>query len=392
MINLLRVSLLLCTFYGPHASSQDVEVKPEIKVDLGSASKFTALANTYYSGGSASKIHGNVIANTYSTTGAGSNVHGNFSSGDVLTLGAGAKVYGNAESKGAGNATANTLITGSLFTLGVGTMGDGAHVEVDFISGLDGTIGANARLSEEWGVGEGSVATASASSNRINSDAVHADIQHLDWVSRNIDHDMLTATSDLNAAKDFLATLAPTHTTLPPTSVIDSILFSGTYHAASWSTTAGTKLTLDGQGQDNAMWVFNVDDILAFGGDSKVELFNVGNNAKIFWNVGSKASLGGYASLGDGASVTGVIMAEDYVMVGANASIMHASSASGNCAGVYSTTSYISVGANATLGGDRCLPRDLSLSSDVSAAGANITFFVFFALFILKRLIRRKND
>jgi hypothetical protein len=135
---------------------------------------------------------------------------------------------------------------------------------------------------------------------------------------------------------------------------VGTTFYAGVYSAASWSTTAGTTLTLDGQGLDNAMWVFNIDDILAFGGDSTVELFNVGDNAQVLWNVGSVFSPGGYASLGDGADIVGTIIAEDYVMVGANATVMHASAAYGNCAGIYSTTSYVSIGANAVVGGAGC--------------------------------------
>jgi hypothetical protein len=53
---------------------------------------------------------------------------------------------------------------------------------------------------------------------------------------------------------------------------VDTTLFAGVYSAASWFTTAGTTLTLDGQGQNDAMWLFNIEDILAFGGVSTVEL------------------------------------------------------------------------------------------------------------------------
>jgi hypothetical protein len=44
------------------------------------------------------------------------------------------------------------------------------------------------------------------------------------------------------------------------------------------------------------------------------------------------------------------------VMVGANATVMHASADYGNCAGVYSTTSYVSVGDSAVVGGAGCSP------------------------------------
>jgi hypothetical protein len=324
----------------------------------------SVIANTYVSGGDSAVVYGNVIAKTYASTGNGSIIHGDFRSGDVTTLGYGATVNGNVESKGAGNAGANTLITGDLVTGGVGTMGASAHVEGNFISGLAGTIGANAILEGNWEVGVGSIAAASASSNKINSDAVDTDIEYLNSVQANLDSDMITATNELIGAKAALSDMTSTELTLSPTFVTDGTLFAGVYDAASWSTAAGTTLTLDGQGLDDAIWIFNIDDVLAFGSDSTVELVNAGSNAQVFWNIGSVSSPGGYASLGDGADVLGIIIAEDYVTVGANATVMHASEADGNCAGIYSTTSYVSIGANAIVGSD-CLPCTFRSSMDI---------------------------
>ncbi|MFT5760062.1 MAG: putative acyltransferase (DUF342 family) [Alteromonadaceae bacterium] len=345
-------------------------------ISIGSAEDFTVLANTYNSGGAGSTVHGNVIAKTYASTGNGSTIHGDFRSGDVLTLGDGATVNGNAESKEAGTATANTLVTGNLVTGGVGTMGDSAHVKGNFISGLDGTIGANAILDGNWEVGAGSVAAASASSNRNNSDAVDTDIAYLHSVLDDIEDDMLQATNDLISAGLSLSAMVSTQPTLAPTFTTTGTLIAGVYDAASWSTTAGTTLTLDGQGQDDAMWVFNIEDILAFGGVSTVELFNVGSNARVFWNVRN-----GYTTLGDGADIVGTIIAKDYVMVGANATVMHASAADGNCAGVYSTTSYVSIGANAVVGGAGCS------STSVPEPGTN----TILALGLLMGFVKRKH-
>jgi hypothetical protein len=322
-------------------------------IERGSAEGFAVLANTYVSGGDGSTVHGNVLSKTYGSTGNGSTINGDYRSGDVLTLGDGANVNGNAESIEAGSATANTLVTGNLVTGGVGTMGDTARVNGDFISGLDGTIGANAILDGNWEVGAGSVAAASASSNKQSSDAQDTNTVHLEGIKQAIRDDMTNATNDLIATKAQLSAQTPS-TTLAPTYTTDGTLFAGVYDAASWSTKAGTTITLDGQGQNDAQWIFNIADILAFGGVSTIRLANVGTNAQVYWNVGSGASPGGYSSIGDGAEIVGIIIAEDYVMVGANAIVYHASADQGNCAGIYSTTSYVSIGANAIVGGAGC--------------------------------------
>ena len=317
---------------------------------IGSAENFTVLSNTYTSTGDSAVVYGNVIADTYATAGANTIINGDFRTGDVLTLGDGAAVTGNAQSVEAGTATANTTVEGNFEVGGVGTMGDTSYVQGNFISGLDGTIGAKAVLDGNWEVGAGSVATASLSSNKVAGDAVDTDTAYLNGVKSAITNDMNAATNDLIAAKVSLTAMG-LGTGLAATMTVNTTYTAGVFSAASWSTTAGTTLTLDGQGLDNQMWVFNIEDILAFGGNSTVKLFDVGANAQVFWNV-SNLTPGGYASLGDGADIVGTIIAEDYVKVGANAFVRSASD--GNCAGVYSTTSYVTIGANAVVGGANC--------------------------------------
>jgi len=305
----------------------------------------------------------------------------------VLTLGDGATVNGNAESIEAGSATANTRVTGNLVVGGVGTMGDSSHVEGNFISGLDGTIGANGVLDGNWEVGAGSVAAASISSNKVAGDAVDTVQPYVDGVKQAIRDDMSNATADLIAAKATLTGMG-LGVQLAPTMTVDSTFYAGVYSAASWSTTAGTTLTLDGQGQNDAMWVFNISDILAFGGVSTVELFNVGTNAQVYWNVGSAQSPGGYVSVGAGADITnrthivGVILADTYVDVYANATVHHASAADGNCAGVYSTTSFVAIHAGAIVGGAGCNPPTVT---------APATFTMLFAGLGLMGFVSRRR-
>lgn len=327
---------------------------------IGSAADFAIVANTYNSGGDHSIVHGNVIAKTYASTGNGSTINGDYRSGDVLTLGDGATVTGNAQSIEAGTATANTKVYGNLEVGGVGTMGDSSTVNGNFISGLDGTIGANAVLDGNWEVGAGSVATASASSNKQASDATDTNTAYLNSVEQAIIDDMAEATNDLIDAKAALTAMG-TGTVLAATMTVDSTFYAGVYSAASWSTTAGTTLLLDAQNADGAEWVFNISDILAFGGVTTVEVINdLFNNAEVWWNVGSVASPGGYVSVGAGADINdrtnlvGTIIADTYVDVYAHATVSAASTFGETCGGVYSTTSFVAIHAGAIVGGEGC--------------------------------------
>lgn len=132
---------------------------------------------------------------------------------------------------------------------------------------------------------------------------------------------------------------------LASTMTTDTTLFAGVYSAASFSTTAGTTLTLDGQGRDSQIWVFNLTDYLVTGASTKVVLINGGLNHSIFWNSG------GYVALGATANLLGTVMATDYISVGAGTLV---SGIGSSCGGLFSTTSYVSMGAGSIAGGLGC--------------------------------------
>jgi hypothetical protein len=378
-------------------------------ISIGSAADFTVLANTYVSGGAGGAaqdllsggytVNGNVIAKTYASTGAGSTIIGDFRTGDVLTTGDGATVTGNAQSVAAGTTGANSLVQGNLDVGLVGTMGANADVDGNFISGLAGTMGANAKIDGNFisgGVGtmganakvdgnfisggagtmgantkvdgnfiSGAAGTKSASATLHGNMEVDQGLSvsapdtttYLDAVKQAIKDDMTAATADLKTAKDAFSAMGATMPTLDAVwaPVGNTGTFNaGVYKVASWSTTASSTLFLDAQDQYNAMWVFNIEDVLAFGASTKIEVINDSyNNAEVWWNVRDQAP-GGYASVGANAHIVGTIIAEDYVSIGANAYMSAASTSGGACGGVYSTSSYVSIGAGAVVDGTGC--------------------------------------
>jgi type VI secretion system secreted protein VgrG len=68
-------------------------------------------------------------------------------------------------------------------------------------------------------------------------------------------------------------------------------LTSGVYSFSSSAQLTGT-LVLDGQGNANAFWVFNIPTTLTTASSSIVSLINTGKDAGVFWDVGSSATLG----------------------------------------------------------------------------------------------------
>lgn len=68
-------------------------------------------------------------------------------------------------------------------------------------------------------------------------------------------------------------------------------LTPGVYTVAAGTTNLSGSLTLDGGGNANAAWIFQMPSTLITSPDSVVNLINTGSGAGIYWNVGSSATI-----------------------------------------------------------------------------------------------------
>ncbi len=81
-------------------------------------------------------------------------------------------------------------------------------------------------------------------------------------------------------------------------------LFPGAYHIGAGATIgAGETLTLDGKGQTNPVFIFQIGSTLTTGTAARVRLTNRAAGCSVFWAVGSSATLG------TGTSLQGNLMA-----------------------------------------------------------------------------------
>jgi len=80
-------------------------------------------------------------------------------------------------------------------------------------------------------------------------------------------------------------------------------LNAGVYKFSSSAALTGT-LTLDGQGNPDAQWVFQIGSTLTTASASSVVMINSGNAGNVYWQVGSSATLG------TGSSFKGTILAQ----------------------------------------------------------------------------------
>jgi len=100
----------------------------------------------------------------------------------------------------------------------------------------------------------------------------------------------MQAQSDVTTAYNFLA-LQPVNTDLTGTDLGGLTLLPGVYHFSSSAQLTGM-LTLDAQGDPNAVFIFQIGSTLTTASNSRVALINGAQNCNVFWQVGSSATLG----------------------------------------------------------------------------------------------------
>jgi hypothetical protein len=124
-----------------------------------------------------------------------------------------------------------------------------------------------------------------------------------------------TAQNDLTTAYNALAGLA-CGTTVTPADLGGRTLAPGVYCAASSMAVTGT-VTLDGQGNANALFVFQMGSTLTTGTTANIALINGAQAKNVFWQVGSSATLGtGTTFRGNILALTSITLVTNATMLG----------------------------------------------------------------------------
>jgi hypothetical protein len=257
--------------------------------------------------------------------------------GAALTTGDSAVLNGDIMTGAATNIGANATLGGNIFSGAATTTGANADVSGDILSGAAVTAGAGATIDGDIAA-VAAITAGAGSSQETLADTLMASEQ-ADALAHVID-----AQSTLQAMGGEALGAVLGNVTLD----------AGVYSAASLSTTAGTTLTLDGQGLDDQTWIFNVADVLALGANTTIELINAGEGSSVIWN-----SYDGYATIGADADIIGTVYAHSYITVGANTYITGPDGTNG---GLFTETGAINLGAGANVG----------IASSTSAANANL--------------------
>ncbi|MBI5429363.1 MAG: DUF3494 domain-containing protein [Nitrosomonadales bacterium] len=110
---------------------------------------------------------------------------------------------------------------------------------------------------------------------------------------------------DLDAAITALNLMVPSSTLGPD---LTGIIFPGIYSVLAGPTNLSGNLILDGGGNSNAVWVFQMASTLITSTTSNVTVTNVGDGSGVglYWSVGSAATL-------NGATFAGNVLAHDLI-------------------------------------------------------------------------------
>lgn len=124
-----------------------------------------------------------------------------------------------------------------------------------------------------------------------------------------------TAQNDLTTAYNALAGLA-CGTTVTPADLGGRTLAPGVYCAATSLAVTGTA-TLDGQGNPNALFVFQMGSTLTTGTTANIALINGAQAKNVYWQVGSSATLGtGTTFRGTIVALTSITLDDNATMTG----------------------------------------------------------------------------
>ncbi len=124
------------------------------------------------------------------------------------------------------------------------------------------------------------------------------------------------AQSDATTAYNALVTQPCDFGPFAPTDLAGQTLVPGVYcYSSSAQISVGGVLTLNAQGDNNAVWVFKIGSSLTTVSGASVAFINGGQNCNVFWQVGSSATIG------TTSQVVGTIIAAHDITLDTNASV-----------------------------------------------------------------------
>ncbi|MBC7917220.1 MAG: DUF3494 domain-containing protein [Rhodoferax sp.] len=187
----------------------------------------------------------------------------------------------------------------------------------------------------------------------------------------------------LNSAKSSLSLLGP-GTTLG-VDLTGLTLAPGIYTVSAGTSNLTGAVTLDGGGNANAFWVFQMPSTLITSSSSAINLLNTGSGAGVYWNVGSSATLGANSNFAGNVLAQASVTMNSGVNLGCGRALAHTGAVTmigdtvnaGDCLGTAAAGSFgLSGGLSVSeIGG---LPTALAFSP-VSPVPETLTYLMLLA-------------
>jgi hypothetical protein len=276
---------------------------------------------------------------------------------------------------GAGSNTANlSSSTGAVSTGALGSAGNiyaGAAAGVgagassgDIYSAAAVTLAASGSAGNIYSAAAVTLGALSISQDVYAAAAITGDGANSKtaFISTASDISLYKDTFDVDAALEQIVSAQEVLSSLDSDFELDVGYGSAIFEAGVWEGTAVTVaanaiIQFDGKGEENPIWVFNLDAALVLGAGTKFEIVNAGAGASVIWNLGGALSLGAGTSFVGVAFVTGAV-------TGATSDV--------SCGNLFTnTTAAIGIG---TMISTNCLGTDTWTGSvNGLAAGIDIT-------------------
>ena len=191
----------------------------------------------------------------------------------------------------------------------------------------------------------------------------------------------LQAKRDLVIAYDDAAGRTPA-TVLAGGTLGGRTIAPGVYNAGSASLDLTGTLTLDGQRNPNAVWIFQATSALVTASSSSVRLINGGQACNVFWQVTSSATLG------SGSTFAGTILARTSITINSGVTLAGRALARNGTvtltdATITRATCGTTGGTSTSTGGTRATPPPTDIQAAGSSRGPATAGILLLALLVL---------
>jgi len=228
-------------------------------------------------------------------------------------------------------ASGGTIDNAGMFTAGgvIGTFANTVKATDRGVSGFASVVVTNSSLpillgsANSYGILAGSTVTCAGAPGQINADVGVSPGSTttgfppctITGATHLADAVAGTAQGDLTTAYNQLAALA-CGTVVTPADLGGRTLAPGVYCAATSMGVTGT-VTLDGQGDANAVFVFQIGSTLTTGTSAEIALIGGAQAKNVWWQVGSSATLGtGTTFRGSILALTSISLVDNATMLG----------------------------------------------------------------------------